>query len=109
MPFVLILLPTTGRGRRVCREVTEAGSLKAVGEGLNLVTDPYKGPTEPGQKRSHNTRRGDDGCEGASATSCVPTVWQAQGTTWLGHQGQMISSTPQVADVSEESAQEPKR
>lgn len=40
MPFVLILLPTTGHGRRVCREVTEAGSLKAVGEGLNPVTDP---------------------------------------------------------------------
>lgn len=40
MPFVLILLPSTGPGRRVCREVTESGSLKAVGEGLNPVTDP---------------------------------------------------------------------
>lgn len=40
MPFVVILLPATGPGRRVCREVTEAGSLKAVEEGLNPVTDP---------------------------------------------------------------------
>lgn len=44
MPFVLICLPTTGRGRKVCREVPEAGSLKAVGEGLNPVTDPIRDP-----------------------------------------------------------------